>query len=201
MSRIIKLPEPDTKGTMPLEKAIAQRRSCRDYLAEALTQEEMGQLCWAAQGKAPSTSSGQAGRFRTVPSAGATYPLEVFVALGEGLFHYLPNEHYLEELTAEDIRGKIAAAAWGQEFIAEAAATFIMAAEFERTTGRYGQRGIRYVFMEAGHAAQNIHLEAEAMGLGSVAVGAFNDTAVSKVLKLPTNLEPVYMVVAGRYKR
>jgi SagB-type dehydrogenase family enzyme len=123
------------------------------------------------------------------------------VALGEGLFHYLPNEHYLEELTAEDIRGKIAAAAWGQEFIAEAAATFIMAAEFERTTGRYGQRGIRYVFMEAGHAAQNIHLEAEAMGLGSVAVGAFNDTAVSKVLKLPTNLEPVYMVVAGRYKR
>lgn len=195
--RIIKLPEPDTKGTMPLEKAIAQRRSRRDFLPEALSLEQMGQLCWAAQGKAPSTSSGQVGRFRTAPSAGATYPLEVFAASIDGLFHYLPDKHLLEELTPEDLRGKLAEASWGQKFIAEAAATFVMAGEFERTTGRYGQRGVRYVYMEVGHAAQNVHLEAEALGLGSVAVGAFDDRAVSEVLKLPGNLEPLYMVVVG----
>ena len=193
MSGIIKFPKPDIEGTMPLEKAIAQRRSCRNYLDEQLTPAEIGQLCWAAQG--------QVGRFRTVPSAGATYPLEVFVVSMDGLFHYLPDGHCLEELTAEDIRGKIAAAAWGQEFIRQAGATFVIAAEFERTTERYGQRGVRYVYMEAGHAAQNMHLEAEAMELGSVAVGAFNDGAVSKVLKLPGSLEPLYMVVVGRYKK
>jgi SagB-type dehydrogenase family enzyme len=117
------------------------------------------------------------------------------------LFHYLPDGHYLKELTAEDIRGKIAAAAWKQEFIAEAAATFIMAAAFERTSGRYGQRGVRYICMEAGHAAQNIHLEAEALGLGSVAVGAFDDMAVSRVLKLTANLEPLYMVIVESCKK
>jgi SagB-type dehydrogenase family enzyme len=193
MSGIIKLPKPDTEGTVLLEKVIAQRRSRRDYLPEALTLEQMGQLCWAAQGKI--------GRFRTVPSAGATYPLEVFVVSRDGLFHYSPDKHSLEELTTEDLRGKLAEASWGQGFIAEAAATFVMAAEFERTTGRYGERGVRYVYMEAGHAAQNIGLEAEALGLGSVAVGAFGDAAVSKVLKLFGNLEPVYMVVVGHFSK
>ena len=181
------------EGKMPLEKAIAQRRSCRDFLDEQLTKDQMGQLCWSAQGKV--------GRFKTVPSAGAMYPLEVFAASMDGLFHYLPDGHCLEELTAEDIRGKIMAAAWGQEFIKQAGATFVIAAEFERTTGRYGQRGVRYVYMEAGHAAQNIHLEAEALGLGSVAVGAFNDEEVSEVLKLSGKLEPLYMVVVGRCKK
>jgi SagB-type dehydrogenase family enzyme len=193
MKRIIKLPQPDIHGSIMLEKAISQRRSCRDYLPEPLTLMQIGQLCWAAQG--------QMGRFRTVPSAGATYPLEVFVATFDGLFHYLPDRHSLEELTDKDLRGKLAAAAWGQEFIMQAGATFVLAAEFERTTGRYGGRGIRYVYMEAGHAAQNIHLEAEALELGSVAVGAFDDDAVSRVLSLPKELEPIYMIVVGRYRK
>jgi SagB-type dehydrogenase family enzyme len=138
---------------------------------------------------------------RTVPSAGATYPLELFLVSAEGLFHYLSFEHSLEELTTEDLRGKLAAAAWGQGFIKQAGETFVLAAEFSRTTGRYGKRGIRYVFIEAGHAAQNIHLQAEVLGLGSVAVGAFGDDAVSGVLSLPDNLEPLYMVVAGYCRR
>jgi SagB-type dehydrogenase family enzyme len=161
-------------------------------LPDALTAEQVGQLCWAAQG--------QAGRFKTVPSAGATYPLELFLVTGDGLFHYLPDKHSIEELTTEDIRGKLAAAAWGQDFIRQASTTFVLAADFERTTGRYGERGVRYVFMESGHAAQNMHLEAEALGLGSVAVGAFDDEAVKKVLLLARNLEPIYMVVVGRYR-
>jgi SagB-type dehydrogenase family enzyme len=193
MNKIIKLPQPDVKGSVTLEKAISQRRSRRDYFPEPLTQEQIGQLCWAVQG--------QLGRSRTVPSAGATYPLEIFVESSDGLFHYLPANHSLEELTTVDLRGKLAAAAWGQDFIAQAAATFVLAAEFERTTGRYGERGIRYVYMEAGHAGQNIHLQAEALGLGSVAVGAFDDDAVRKVLALPENLEPVYMVTVGHCRR
>lgn len=193
MSRVLKLPQPDTKGAILLEKAITQRRSRRDYLPESLTPEQIGQLCWAAQG--------QKGRFRTVPSAGATYPLELFVVSADGLFHYLTLAHSLEELTTEDLRGKLAAAAWGQDFIAQAPVTIVMAAEFSRTTGRYGERGIRYVYMESGHAAQNIHLEAEALGLGSVAVGAFDDAAISKVLKLSGNLEPLYMVVVGHCRK
>lgn len=193
MSRILKLPQPNTKGSVTLERAITQRRSRRDYLSDALTPEQVGQLCWAAQGKV--------GRFCTVPSAGATYPLELFVVSGDGLFHYLPDKHSLEELTTEDLRGKLAAAAWGQEFIEQAGATLVLAAEFVRTTGRYGERGVRYVYMEAGHAAQNIHLQAEALGLGSVAVGAFDDAAVSKVMSLPKHLEPLYMVVVGRWRK
>ncbi|MBN2020298.1 MAG: SagB/ThcOx family dehydrogenase [Sedimentisphaerales bacterium] len=192
MGRMVKLPQPDTKGSVTLEKTISQRRSQRDFLNDALTQKQAGQLCWAAQGAS--------GRLRTAPSAGAAYPLEVFVVSGDGLFHYLPDKHSLEEMTAEDLRGKLAAACWGQEFVKQAGAIFVMAAEFRRTTGRYGERGVRYVYMEAGHAAQNIHLEAEALGLGSVAVGAFDDEAVKKVLSLPEELEPVYMVVVGRYR-
>ncbi len=192
MGRMLRLPKPDCKGLVPLERVILQRRSRRDYLPDALTPEQVGQLCWAAQG--------QVGRFRTVPSAGATYPMELFVVSADGLFHYLPDKHSLEELTTEDLRGKLAAAAWGQEFIEQGGATFVLAAEFARTTGRYGERGIRYVYMEAGHAAQNVHLQAEALGLGSVAVGAFDDAAVSNVLSLPNHLEPLYMVVVGRYR-
>ena len=118
----------------------------------------------------------------------------------QGIFHYLIGRHALEKLADQDIRSALASAAWGQEFIEAAPLTLVFAAEFARTTRRYGRRGIRYVYMEAGHAAQNVHLQAEALGLGSVAVGAFDDASVSKVLSLPRHLEPIYMVVVG-YRR
>lgn len=198
MSELINLPKPNQDGAISLEKAIAVRRSRRDFLPQSLTLEQISRLTWAAQGQ--DTSS----RFRTVPSAGATYPLELFVVTGDGLFHYLPAEHLLEKLTGQDLRAELSTAAWGQEFIEAAPLTLIFAAEFSRTTNHYGKRGIRYVYMEAGHAAQNVYLQAEALGLGSVAVGAFDDASVSKVLSLPAvrrpaekNLEPVYMVTVG----
>jgi SagB-type dehydrogenase family enzyme len=113
------------------------------------------------------------------------------------LFHYLPAEHSLKKLTGQDLRAKLSTAAWGQEFIEAAPLMLVFAAEFSRTTNHYGKRGIRYVYMEAGHAAQNVHLQAESLGLGSVAVGAFDDNSISKVLSLPKNLEPIYMVTVG----
>jgi SagB-type dehydrogenase family enzyme len=191
MGTIITLPKPSKDGSMSLEKTIAARRSHRDFSPQPLTLEQIGQLAWAAQGQ------DTAGRYRTAPSAGATYPLELFVVTSEGLFHYLPAKHSLEKRSEQDIRTALASAGWGQNFIEEAPLTLVFAAEFARTTRHYGERGIRYVYMEAGHAAQNVHLQAESLGLGSVAVGAFDDDSVSKVLSLPDHLESIYMVVVG----
>ncbi len=194
MGEIITLDKPNEDGPMSLEKAIAVRRSRRDFLPKALTPEQIGQLAWVAQGQDAGS------RFRTVPSAGATYPLEVFVVTKDGLFRYLCAKHALEKLLDQDLRAALASAAWGQEFIEAAPLTLVFAAQFGRTTTHYGKRGVRYVYMEAGHAAQNVHLQAESLGLGSVAVGAFDDGSVSKVLSLPDYLEPIYMVVVG-YRR
>ena len=198
MSELINLPKPNQDGSMSLEKAIAVRRSRRNFLPQSLTFEQISQLTWAAQGQDAGSS------YRTAPSAGATYPLELFVVTGDGLFRYLPAKHALEKLTGQDLRAELSTAAWGQEFIEAAPLTLVFAAEFSRTTNHYGKRGMRYVYMEAGHAAQNVHLQAEALGLGSVAVGAFDDASVGKVLSLPAvrrpaekNLEPVYMVTVG----
>jgi SagB-type dehydrogenase family enzyme len=191
MSTILKLPKPNFDGSMSLEQSIASRRSWRDFRSDSLTLEQIGQLAWAAQGQDAKS------KYRTVPSAGAMYPLELFVVTEQGLFHYLLDKHALEKLTDQDIRSALASAAWGQEFIEAAPLTLVFAAEFDRTTRRYGKRGNRYVYMEAGHAAQNVHLQAEVLGLGSVAVGAFDDLGVSRVLSLPSHLEPIYMVVAG----
>lgn len=195
MDAIINLARPNTKGSMSLEQAIASRRSRRDFLPDFLTLEQIGQLAWAAQGQEPG------GRYRTAPSAGATYPLELFIVTADGLFHYLPGKHALEQLADIDIRAKLCSAVWEQEFIRAAPLTLVFAAEFSQTTDHYGKRGIRYVYMEAGHAAQNVHLQAESLGLGSVAVGAFDDVSVGKVLSLPDHFEPVYMVTTGYYRK
>jgi SagB-type dehydrogenase family enzyme len=191
MSELITLPKPNQKGPMSLEQTISARRSRRDFSPEPLTLEQIGQLTWAAQGQDARS------RYRTTPSAGATYPLELFVVTSDGFFRYLPAEHSLEKVLEQDLRSALSSAAWGQEFIRAAPLTLVFAARFSRTTNRYGQRGIRYVYMEAGHAAQNVHLQAESLGLGSVAVGAFDDASVSKVLSLQDYTEPIYMVVVG----
>jgi len=195
MQEIVNFPKPNLEGLMSLEQAIVSRRSRREFLAKSLTLEQIGQLAWAAQGQDASS------KYRTVPSAGATYPLELFLVTEEGLFHFLLAKHALEKLVDRDIRSALAAAAWGQGFIEAAPLTLIFAAQFTRTTTRYGQRGVRYVYMEAGHAAQNVHLQAESLGLGSVAVGAFDDASVSKVLALPDYLEPIYMVTVGYWHK
>lgn len=197
---IISLPPPMLKGALSLEEATKSRRSKRDFKDRPLTLEQVSQLLWAAQAI---TEDG--GFKRAAPSAGATYPLDVYLVVGEkevdgiqaGIYHYLVREHSLRFLIGGDIRQALAKACLSQMFIASAPITIALSAEYARTTRRYGERGIRYVHMEVGHVGQNIYLQAEALGLGTVAIGAFSDQEVSKVLHLPAKHEPLYVMPVG----
>jgi len=189
----IALPPPRTSGPVSLEAAIARRRSVRRYASGDLSLEQIGQLLWAAQG-----ITGGRAVLRAAPSAGACHPLEFYVCRAGGVWRYEPQRHRLARHLERDVRGALAAAAWGQQFIAEAPCVFVVSAVFERTTRRYGERGrLRYVPMDAGHAAQNLLLQAVALGLASVPVGAFDDAAIRQVLALPTREEPLYILPVG----
>lgn len=191
-SQKIPLDAPVRDGKLSLEAALARRRSVREFTSRPLTRAELGQLLWAAQGITHPDG------LRTAPSAGALYPLELYVVTPDGLFHYLPREHALEPCLAGDLRQPLARAALDQECVRDAAAVFVFAAIFARIAAKYGaERAPRYTFMEAGHAAQNLHLECVALGLGSVAVGAFHDREVHRLLALPPTEEPIYMVAVG----
>jgi SagB-type dehydrogenase family enzyme len=177
---------------MPLHEALTSRRSVRQYNDRPLSTEELGQLLWAAQG----TTSNRG--FRTAPSAGALYPLEVYVATAEGAFHYQPAGHRLAALSHEDPRPALYAAALQQDPVRDAPAVFVVAAVYQRTSAKYGQeRSPRYVHLEAGHAAQNLLLEAVALGLGAVPIGAFYDEEVQKALELPADHRPLYLIPVG----
>ena len=186
------LPRPRHASTTSVEEAIVRRRSVRDFSPDPLGLAEISQLLWSAQGV--TAAEGQ----RAAPSAGARYPLETYLTCAQGLFRYEPHEHALIKVQAADLRRPLADAAYGQSFISDAPVSFVFAAIYERTTSRYGDRGIRYVHMDVGHAAQNIHLQAEALSLASVPVGAFDDGAVAQVLRLPADQQPVYIVPVGR---
>ena len=195
MNKEIKLPSPMVKGTISVEEAISKRRSRREYKDEPLSLKEVSQLLWAASGITAKWGG------RAAPSAGATYPIETYLLVGRaekldaGLYHYLPSSHSLIKVIEGDLRRQLASAALGQGMIREAPITIVLAAVFQRTTGRYGERGIRYVHMEIGHIGENIYLQAEAMNLSTVAVGAFNDEAVKKVLGLKE--EVLYLMPVG----
>ena len=196
----VRLPQPRKEGRLSVEAAIARRRSCREFTEAPLTRQQVGQVSWAAQGV-----TGQGGRKRAVPSAGATYPLSIFLAVGEkgvngistGVYRYRPDEHQLEAHASRDVRREVARAALGQSFLAQAPVVVLIAANYARTARRYGDRARRYVHMEAGHASENIYLQAEAEGLCTVAVGAFNDEQVSEVFNLPEQFAPLYLMPIG----
>ncbi|MFX0000827.1 MAG: SagB/ThcOx family dehydrogenase [Candidatus Hodarchaeota archaeon] len=186
----LQLPKPLLEGSKSIERCIYDRESVRSYKNKSIEIEKVSQILWATQGKK--------GDKRTVPSAGATYPLEIYVTLKDrGFFNYKVRKHSLELISEEDLSIKLARASLDQDFIAEAYMNIIICAEFSRTTWRYGQRGVRYVFIEVGHCAQNIHLEAVALGLASVPIGAFEDDQVKKVLNLPKKIEPLYIIPIG----
>jgi len=197
-SRVIELPGPASEGSVPLERTLAQRRSVRSYRQVPMTLEEVRQLLWAAQG----ISSDRG--YRTAPSAGATYPLEMYVSVGDvddlapGIYRYRPREHDLVALIDGDRRDALTRASLGQGAIQKAPAVFIVTAIYARTTGRYGDRGIRYVHMEAGHAAQNLCLQAVARGLGTVVIGAFHDREIRAVLGLGKEETPLYVIPVGK---
>ncbi|MBI4331489.1 MAG: SagB/ThcOx family dehydrogenase [Chloroflexi bacterium] len=200
---LILLPPPTTRGTTSLEETLAKRRSVRAYRDTPLALEQLSQLLWAAQGVTAS------GGLRTAPSAGATYPLEIFVVTGprgvtglaEGVYRYEVTGHGLSLVKAGDFGELLADAALGQDFIAAAPVNIVIGAEPRRTEECYGRRGERYVLIEVGHAAQNIHLQCVSLGLGSVPVAAFDDAAVQRVLGMATAIRPLYIIPVGRSSR
>lgn len=188
----VQLPAPDTTDTVPLEKTIAQRRSIRSFTNEALTDEEIGQLLWAAQGiTAPARG------FRGAPSAGALYPLEVYVVNTQGVYHYEPQGHRLRLHRGGNQMAALAQACLGQSCVRQTGANFVIAAVYARTAAKYGERARRYVDIEVGAAGENLLLQAVALDLGAVMVGAFDDGAVAQALSLPTEHSPVLVIPVG----
>lgn len=195
---VVKLPEFKPDGVMSLERAMLLRRSVRDFLDEPLPLAHVAQLLWAAQG-----STSPRG-FRTAPSAGALYPLEITLVSGRvgglppGVYKYKPGNHELIRVFEGDRRAELASAALRQSWVKDAPVSIVVSCVYERTTGRYRERGIRYVHMEAGHAAQNVCLQAVALGLGSVVVGAFADADVKRLLHMQDPEEPLAIIPTGR---
>jgi SagB-type dehydrogenase family enzyme len=201
VSQNISLPPTQEPGRMSLKEAIARRRSIRDFTSEPITLAELSQILQAAGGISDTTWGG-----RTVPSAGATYPLEIFVLCGQncvtgldaGIYHYNVDTQTLTFHQRGDARLELSRAALSQSFIYDAPVDIVICAEYARTARRYGNRAERYVHFEVGHAGQNIYLQATALGLGTVAVGAFYDERVSEVLHLKKSLNPLYIMPIGR---
>ncbi|MEN8181670.1 MAG: SagB/ThcOx family dehydrogenase [Myxococcota bacterium] len=181
-----------------LHSALRSRRSRRTYAREELALDQVSQVLWSALGI---TSPG--GR-RTVASAGALHPLELHLVaahvedLPPGLYHYDLVNHALIRRGFGDCRPELAVAAYQQHCVRIAAAVVAITAVFERTTGKYGERGVRYVHMEAGLAAQNVYLQAASLHIGTVLVGAFDDREVKRVLDLPREEQPLGLMPLGR---
>lgn len=197
----IQLPPPTSRGSMSLEEAIARRRSVRHFTQESISQSQLSQILWATQGLTDIRSGD-----RAIPSAGATYPLEIFVVCGtncikgisDGIYHYNPENHSLSTHIQGDFRHELARVALEQEYIYQAPLDIVVCAVYERTMMRYGARGERYVHIEVGHAGQNIYLQATALGLATVAIGAFHDEEVREVLQLDKRIRPIYIMPVGR---
>ena len=187
----VPLPAPENTGTAPLATVLAGRRSVRDFADGGLEDGQVAQLLWAAQGV---TSPGGG---RTAPSAGGLYPLEVYLVDATGVGRYRPSDHVLEHRAGSGLREALAAAALEQAHVREAPAVVVITAVVARSAAKYGDRGERYAVLEAGHAAQNVLLQAVALGLGAVPVGAFDDAAVQRVLGLPADHAPLELIPVG----
>ena len=200
------LPSPETSGDVSVEEALFNRRSHRRFEDKELSAKQLSQILWAAYGITEPIDDNPAlrGGLRTSPSAGALYPLEIYVVVGgvtgiePGVYKYMPEENKIIRTVDRDIRAELTEAALGQSMVKDAPITVVYTAVFQRITQRYGERGRqRYVYMEIGHSAQNVYLQAEALGLGTVAVGAFHDGRVSELLDLPKEEEPLYLMPVG----
>jgi SagB-type dehydrogenase family enzyme len=193
----LKLPEPRHNGKVSVEKALHLRRSVRSYASEPLNTRQISQLLWAAQGKTSPRG------FRTAPSAGALYPLEVYLivfhvkGLKKGAYRYFPDEHAIALTSKGDFREALAKSSLNQPPVRDASIVLVISAVYERTMRKYGQRGVRYVHLEAGHAAQNVCLQAVSEGLGTVVVGAFLDHEVSELLHDIPEARPLYLIPVG----
>jgi SagB-type dehydrogenase family enzyme len=188
---LLDLPVPRLQGDVSLEQTLARRRSVREFTDQDLTLEQLSQLLWAAQG-----ITNERG-FRTAPSAGALYPLELYVVRDVELYHYQPAEHVLARTEAQDARQAVWKAGLEQNALRDAPVVFLICAVYQRTEQKYGQRATQYVHLEAGHAAQNLLLQAVALGLGGVPIGALYEDQLQAALALPADHEPLYLLAVG----
>lgn len=192
------LPEPATKGEFSLEEAISKRESLRSFGPQALSLQQAAQLLWAAYGL---TEAGH-----TVPSAGGIYPLTVYLLarkveeLEPGVYRYWPELHQLSEIETGDLSRELKEATYGQSFVVEASACLVISADFGKTTDKYGKRGDSYVYQETGHAAQNIYLQVQSLGLGTVAVGSFDEEQLRNLLNIAEKETVLYLMPIGRIK-
>lgn len=200
MKEIIKLTKPQHDSRISVESTLLKRRSVRSYTDEPLTLAEISQLLWAAQGVT------NARGFRTAPSAGALYPLEIYIVVGKatnlaaGIYKYKPFKHELLNIVTGDKRAELCRAALSQGSIQNAPVVLVFCAVYERTTSKYRRRGIRYVYMEVGHSSQNVCLQAVSLGLGTVTIGAFNDNQVKKIINCEADEDPLYIMPVGKPK-
>ncbi|MFH1147250.1 MAG: SagB/ThcOx family dehydrogenase [Pseudomonadota bacterium] len=194
------LPTPSYTGKKSLEEVIKSRRTVRDFQSRPLGMQQLSQLLWAAYGVTSSS-----GPYKSVPSAGALYPLDIWVVAGDkgvegldpGVYHYGPKEHSLVPVRTGDVRNLIARASLGQTWMAKAPVTFVITGEYERCTRKYGERGVRYTHIEAGHSGQNLFLQAEALGLGAGIVGAFYGNTIQEILGIEKIHDPILVMPAG----
>lgn len=194
----VKLLEPKHDSKISIEKSLLKRRSIRDYKNQPLTLSEVSQLLWAAQGITDPRG------FRTAPSAGALYPLEIYIVAGDvkdlpdGIYKYIPQRHELICIRKGDIRSELSNAALGQPWVNKAPLVIVFSAVYERTTKKYGERGIRYVHIETGSAVQNVYLQAVSLNLGTVTIGAFDDEEVKKIVNMKPEERPLCLMPVGK---
>jgi SagB-type dehydrogenase family enzyme len=196
----MKLRPPETDGTVSVERAIKQRRTIRSFSPETLNLNQFSQLLWSAQGITENS-----GFKRAAPSAGALYPMDVYAVVGRssveqieaGVYRYEPNGHKLSLVKEKDVRESVAKASLSQMWMAPAPLNIVITAEYSRITAKYKERGIRYAMIEAGHIAQNLFLQAEALGLKAAIVGAFHDNELIEILKIPRTHEPLLIMPIG----
>ena len=191
-TRIIQLPAPTLSGQVSLEEAISKRRSVRQFTDKPLNFVQIGQLAWAGQGITDKQRN-----LRAAPSAGGIYPIELYFATADGLFLSHPQEHTLEQLQSNYQRKQLSSAAGEQKAIAEAPCNIIIAGSDRKVALKYGSKGRNFMLLEAGHVAENIQLQAVALGLAALPAGAFETKNVAKICQLSGDLEPVLIVCAG----
>ncbi len=207
---LIDLPKPNYDSNTSIEKALKKRRSIRDYSDESLTIKEISQILWSAYGVTlykEGMPDFLRGGLKTAPSAGATYPLEIYVVAGDvtdlpaGIYKYKPEGHKLIKISDEDKREELCEASFGQKWVKEAPASLVYSAIFSRTTDRYGERGReRYVCMDLGHSAENVYLQCVSLNMGTVAIGAFNNLKLKLVINMTKEEEPLYIMPLGKLK-
>jgi SagB-type dehydrogenase family enzyme len=195
---VIELPAPRLRGELSVEEALRRRRSVREYSSEPLTLAELGQLLWSAYGVTSPEG------YRTAPSAKALYPLELYAAVSRvealepGIYRYLAARHALTPVVSGDRRERLFRSTFSQDAVREGVACLIFTAVYERTRVEFGEAGRDLVHMDLGHAGQNVHLQAEALGLGTVVIGAFRPKEVAEILESPVEEAPVYLMPVGR---